>query len=483
MQIPRSQVWAVLGLTGLVSIVTGALFPFAFDDAYISYRITENLFSTGKPYFNLNEAVYTSTSLLYPLWNIIWRSIIGAEWTHHMGAVNGIIQAFTVVWIGYLLFRQSEDSSSWHAGILCMLPLAFGVTQLEFGNSGLETSLYQLSLALSILPKPTAKFGLISGWWLGFIRPEGFLAGWANTLNAVLDKDTSKVKDHIVQGVLAVTLWLIIGYLLFDSIVPQSILAKMNHQIDRTSEIIWGIKQLLFQGGGLYTLLIGLALYVKPNLWKEFRTPAIWLLSYIFFFSVLGAWWPWYVPPMIVPFLYMGGRSGMVLTRAFLKPGLWRGMGLLTVLGYSIYVLSGTIRHLSVSSGAFLKRRSASEVIGKILQQKRLGNANVLLEPLGLIGYYSPQIQFIDYPGLASKEMSDFVRNLSWNLPRGLFDKRMDSAIIAHFRPEMFVLYPREDSAFRLISSLPVKYQIIDSIPYFPADHRFRHMVIYKRID
>ena len=44
------------------------LLPYAFDDAYIHFRIAANLLRHGEPYYNLGQAVLATSS---PLWTVL----------------------------------------------------------------------------------------------------------------------------------------------------------------------------------------------------------------------------------------------------------------------------------------------------------------------------------------------------------------------------------------------------------------------------
>ena len=173
----------------IIPVFTGWLFPFCYDDAYISFRITDHLVDFGKPFFNRDQAVYTSTSIFYPIWNAIWKITFGAGWNDQMGWINGMLQAGTLARIFYLLHKKSASYSSLFISILCIGPLVLGVNQLAIGNSGLETALYQFALAFTLLPSVFREktFSFLP-WLVGFIRPEGFLVGITRMVELVVNK-------------------------------------------------------------------------------------------------------------------------------------------------------------------------------------------------------------------------------------------------------------------------------------------------------
>ena len=78
-----------------------ALYGYAYDDAYIHFRIAENLLETGKPYYNPGEAVMTSTSsgwsvTLFFLFfvfgaNVKYVALLNAAVTTALAAVSSAI--------------------------------------------------------------------------------------------------------------------------------------------------------------------------------------------------------------------------------------------------------------------------------------------------------------------------------------------------------------------------------------------------------
>ena len=62
----RSKNWLIwfiiLCLTGLLIALHVRLSQYAYDDAYIHFRVARNLFENGTPYFNPGEMVKVSTS-------------------------------------------------------------------------------------------------------------------------------------------------------------------------------------------------------------------------------------------------------------------------------------------------------------------------------------------------------------------------------------------------------------------------------------
>lgn len=471
--------FGLLGLAVFATIGLSAIFPYAYDDAFISYRITENFVATGFPFFTIGFPVYTNTSLIYPVWNALWFIALGSDWTKAISIINGLLQALVLLRLAFLFYNKTTTPGVWFLSCLSILPIAMSGTQLATGNSGLETSFYQLILAFGVLPmawKPLA-------WIAGFVRPEGFLMGLAHLISQIwVGKPWLR---YLMWGGGIFSGWLCLSFFWFGTPIPQSILAKSNYDFSRLEQIQNGYKYLFLQGYGFYSLLIGSALFTFPVLRIEFRPLLTWLALYTLFFSLLASWWAWYVPPVLVPIQYMAGRSVM---EWWTSPNfLFKNKtGAASALIVFFLVFAGwefsLARHRKESeSKAFLVRLQSSKRIGAWLSNHVKKQEEVLIEPLGLIGYHSPQVSFLDYPGLSRPEMSKFLHNLEWKIPIQLTDSRTDSAILAHFKPQWLVLFPYEIPAFRRISAFDSLYQSVDSLVYYPPSERFRHAVIFKK--
>ena len=166
--------FCVLVIMGFILIAVK--FPFYFDDAFISFRITENLRSGIGPYLFENQKVYSSTSLIYHFFNLIPAAIHGKQWIDFIPCWNGLMigLSFCICLIKSLNGLRPNYRNVFLV-ILPLLPWLFGYRSFIYGNSGLETGLYMLCLATCLTSEKLRTF---SSWRI-FIRPEGWLAGWA----------------------------------------------------------------------------------------------------------------------------------------------------------------------------------------------------------------------------------------------------------------------------------------------------------------
>jgi hypothetical protein len=116
------------------------------DDAYISFRVAQNLAAGNGMVFNLGEAAYVSTS---PLWVILlaaFRGITGDVILAAavLGTFFEMLAAVSLVWLGTSL-RQGVA-----VGVIAALLLCTNPVFLLSSFGGMETSLYLYLICLSL---------------------------------------------------------------------------------------------------------------------------------------------------------------------------------------------------------------------------------------------------------------------------------------------------------------------------------------------
>ena len=481
----KNWLWPTIFLSICISaapVAIGIFFYFPFDDAFISFRITENLVENGNALYNSGTKLYTSTSLIYPFWNAIWYQLLGKSWIYDVAIINGILQSIAVSRALYPILREANSYKASFFVLLAVCPLCLNLTHLVYGNTGLETGLYQCFLAFTLCSSNTGKLGWISG----FVRPEGFLVGLAGLIGSVIKREsTRKVIAEGLYGILIISIWLILGYILFDAAIPQSIVAKSNYAIDRFAELKSGYLHNFFQGYGFFSFLIASAWFYFPHLQKTFIVPLIWLLINCLFFSIGASWWPWYVPPIFIPLIFLSGKSALAWFNYFNSkkalPSFYIPATIIFFIAFATLELTKTLKEAKKMSDAVSLRIKSGKKIGNWLTNNIPKSKTIMLEQLGILGYYSKDVKILDYPGLSSKEMSDYVSSLPWEIPISFEETETDSAVIGHFQTDYLLLFPKEVKAFNRLQKVRKKYVKLDSLPYYPDSEWFKQVVIFKK--
>ena len=209
----------------LLSFVCVRLLPFAFDDAYIHFRIAENFLRFGSPFFNFNEPVMSTSSPVWTLLLIITKTIISKG---SLPNAVAIINAFLTVSGGFIWVRiinelmENEFSPKWQLilGIIyvgIMLPSCAGLMEAPLALLLLGSSIY-----LIIKKK-------LAGWVLLvltlFVRLESvvffFIFG-----SAYIFKHPRKAAQFFLITAMTFCVIGAIVYFYFGTILPNTMNAK-----------------------------------------------------------------------------------------------------------------------------------------------------------------------------------------------------------------------------------------------------------------
>lgn len=476
-----------------ILVILGFKYPFYFDDAFISFRITQNFVTYGKPFFDISQNVNTSTSLLYPFWNVAWAILFGENWIENIPIVNGILMAFA---FGVCCHRVNQWSADFPPllvllGCGFMLPIFLDFRNVLYGNSGLETSLYLVLISILAIPSPKmANRFPVFAWWLILLRPEGLLVGIGRCIpNLISNRNDNGLRSSLFWAFVSVFIWFLAGTILFESPIPQSLLAKSLHSINRLEEWKKGLGYILFVNHPIELAASILSFWLLPKIRIILVGPLSFLILYITFFSGIGAWWPWYVPPIFIPCAFIAGISAVgLLNLASEKITTKRNqiigfLGLLLVVsGWTFFETYSLSKKLSDASMAYQKRNRASEKIGEYIFKNISTEKQILLEPIGLIGWYCQFNHFIDYPGLSNPKMTTYLEKRDQKIPHRLTDFKTDSAILTHFEPDYLLLWREEKIQFDKIPEFGIQYWEKEKLPYFPEDQRMDSVWIFEKL-
>jgi len=315
---------------------------YAFDDAYIHFRIAENLLFYGEPYFNRGERVMVTSSPVYTLVLTFLFAVFGVS---KVGPVffNSLI--VTLCCCVYSLLAKSLLSRKNIVIDLLVSILVFVVlfnssaglmeTPLALLLFGIGTLLYQKDRSVAMLP-----FGLAI-----FVRLELVVAFALIVLHAVTYK---KVRSwswiaNVCIAVLPPLLW---TFYSFGTLIPNTIAAKNalyslepNESFLMISANYFGI----WDGAGILALLsllwflISVAIvcfyFKSSDNFRHKQTPLILgmfslglliMIAYIWKSTVI---FPWYSALYTLPLIYSlflmaysGGRVPMLLFFCLCSP-------------------------------------------------------------------------------------------------------------------------------------------------------------------
>jgi hypothetical protein len=149
----------------------------------------------------------------------------------------------------------------------------------------------------------------------------------------------------------------------------------------------------------------------------------------------------------------------------------------------SLFTLNKTLSQLEKQSEAISIRLENGKKIGFWLNNNIPHDKNILLEPLGIIGYFGRHVNILDYPGLTSPKMSKFIHKKNEKIPVYMTSSSLNSKIVENFKPDYIMCREAEEISFKSGRFFFENYELKDSLNYFPPVFEYRKVNIYRLKD
>lgn len=419
---------AALALATFFTYVTSLqLHRQQWDDAFITYRTAKNFWLGHGAVYNLGSDVKTCTSLLNPVLASLAFSASDDEAAIQMLDVYDLALYIVSLWLAVLLavhIIERVTSRPLHWLWPPLILLFFASRQAIM--LGMETQLYMVFVLGSfylyiVREKPVLGFAI--GCLALFVRPDGILVPMSLFATALF-VDREKIGPMVLIGLAMVGAYLGITYFAFHEILPHTAAVKSLLFPDRWVEI-QRLYYLFIKPNLLETLPNFAILLAAPMLATKGRHLAFlaWGVLYLMFFTATATWWSpfgWYQVPAIFYFQILGAVSvGILATHvsALLARGQKAHWEIAARLGLVLFAIGFSGATYSKMSTPATKKHIRQEAniqyakeIAQFLKQNVPKSQSVILEPLGIIGFYSWPVTFKDWPGLTSKEVLKCVK-------------------------------------------------------------------------
>lgn len=457
------------------------------DDALIVMRVARNLAEGRGFVYNEGQRVLAVTSPLYTLAAAgIW-SLCGESALIVARALGAVADAGTAVIVAALASRVGHLTAALVAG----LTYALVSTVVLPVTSGLETGLYTLSIALTFLAmeKNQAILAAASASCAVLLRPDGLIL--LAIVFAVITWNTRKIpfKAILIAGAI-LSPWALFSLYYFGSPIPQTIVAKAL--LARSAGQQWGFILAKFFLGGVPRIAVGAlcvtgaALVIRGREPSRLGTVLLWGACYIAAFSTAGVWWPWYLPPAVIPYAMLTGIGAAAVFRwARARWGLREGMAGVVMAAGLLLMAGQTVAHARDARYGAALYKSQRKEIASWIDRCSAGKASVFIEPMGMVGFFVHRpIQ--DYPGLASREVTAALSRLGRRVPGKPNDPQVVGAILAGVRPDILVLRRDEYAAVSRVAS-QAGYRLAHVVDATAAGARqfpdYQSMFILQRAD
>ena len=229
----------------LCVFISMRLLPFAYDDAYIHFRIAENFAQYGKPYFNISDKVMATSSF-------VWTSLLSMfalfklNLPKTVAIFNSLVAVFgSLVWIN--LFPKTKSNFSYLIlsiffqilYVFVLLPSLVGLMETPF-------AILILGLSINLIIRKR-KIGWVLLAVTIFLRYELIIFAIALII-LELSKNTTKSNKlkNITSFMSTIILFCLILMFYYSSIFPNTISAKnIVYQIN-FSRIVVNFENAIF---------------------------------------------------------------------------------------------------------------------------------------------------------------------------------------------------------------------------------------------
>lgn len=439
-----------------VRIIPG---PRIIDDAYITFRYSQNFLSGNGLVYNPGEAVLGTTTPLYALLisliALFFRGSL-APYPQLALGINAFADGFTCL----LLMKLARRLGFPRAGTIGALLWALSPMSVTFAIGGMETSftilllmgsLYMYSIHRPVATALLAAFSLLS-------RPDTLIA----ILPLIVARGISSIRNRsrlislveVLAFGVPLLIWGLIGYQFYGSPIPQSVSAKtVAYNLPNDAALIRLLQHYAtpFQGNlvlGRFYIAFGLLLFPALSIfgWRQvlkengYLWPlALYPLVYFLIFSIANPLiFRWYlVPPL--PLYILGIVVGLAtLAKGLRQPLILSGFSLIflvfTINAWTLKLDHGPAR--PAPEMAYIKLEELYIQAVSDLKPNIKKGETIAAGDIGAIGYYS-QVPILDMVGLISPQTSEY-----FPLPEDKYviNYAIPAQLVLDFKPDYLIM-------------------------------------------
>lgn len=387
------------------------------EDAFITWRVAQNLLDYGVIGFNGDTRISASTTHLYVFVSYIFNLIFGKEnFIIPILIFNSILFTIGSLFLSHLLLKNS-----WHKAIFIFLigilppAIKISILGMEYGI------LFFLEMALLYYGfKQNKKWALlVLPVLIMFTRIDTVIfLGITFLVDVFWNK---KLRwNYIFGGILGVSVSLAFNWFYFGEVVNNTIAAKKlayDHNFTFAQNLhyfnisygnFWGMLKLPgdFNPFTILVLVFELLCFIYLIRQNEKRNYFLWIIflfgwvkQFIFLSQKSLFDWYYWVPQILlfVPVL-------IFILEQKVKRGLW--LSLLIICYILPMLVFQTIHSIATGNGEWNYRRKIGLFLNNYEKDK---NQWILLEPAGYIPYFSG-LKTIDEVGLVDKKIQEEIK-------------------------------------------------------------------------
>lgn len=433
-----------------------------WEDALILDFVTRNAWlGQGLTHQTSELPIQSFSSVVWMLFSLIGNSV--GQGVFFLKLIS-LLATVTTIWFAYLIALRWGINKP---GIILILGfLSFEQIQVTFGMAGMESQFATAFVLMGIwtLVEQRPVLLMLTATTAPLVRPELFFWSLLVVVIYILRPKLITIRA-IAISVTPLILWLVFATYYFGTFIPQTVTAKSLIGSTNVSKggIVNGINASLnsweriapyfsnyFATNGLIPRSVGiwivaaLALLFILGVIRISKVSFLWAIPalmvpifvlYVGFFNISN-YQMWYVPPFsAVLILYAGVAFNLFPKVAISVKYL---LSCVLVVTYLLPAMSYFQHEALVQSDIDEGVRQTTGIqLNKLLD----ADQTVILEPLGFMGSEINIGAIIDYPGLASRIMTDSLRFLA------VSDRNMASAV-REIQPDFVVVRESEWESF-----------------------------------
>lgn len=426
---PRQKKTHLLIFLALIITISHQLlfFNWTNDDAFISYRYTENLCDGQGLVFNSGEKVEGYSNFLWIIllapFNLLGLSPLWLSKT--------ISFCITLLLI-FLMYRTALDFGlDEFTSCLCALTLSFSSSLAYFSMSGLETVFYGFLLLLCVFlnetyeKEPNEKplfilYGVLLA--VALTRPEGLLFLLISSAYHLLKKIITLKGIRLIK-ILKIQIlffsiysfFIFLRYRYYSDILPNTFYAKPKGTFVEQGYSAFFINFTNALLSGSFLLIPVLFLLVKKKSFSKYLYPLLFCIGQLIFMTYAGDWMAlgrFFLPvlPLILILFFSllsilksnHQKANLNLVRKFLYI-----MAIVALAGLNLFQTYKTLANKDIYP--YLVMNSSRLIrVGKWLKQNFPPETVITLRRQGAIPYYS-KMKSIDILGLTEREIAKTI--------------------------------------------------------------------------
>jgi hypothetical protein len=479
--------------------------PRTIDDAFITFRYAQNLLDGHGLVYNPGEAVLGTTTPVYALLMTGLGLLFGGGQVPFPTislVANALVDSVTCL----LLVKLGETLGYRRAGLSAAMIWAIAPYSVTFAIGGMETSLFVLMMVSTLYLHSTNRPILASFFAaLGVLtRPDALLFIMPLIFERLRQIGMHWRRRRQLQNTAAgeiaafggpLTIWAVIGFIVYGNPIPHSILAKVaayrlpaDAALTRllqhygTPFLGHDVLGIWWIGAGLLIyltlFLIGASGVVQKNIhtWPLFAFPWIYLIAYAMANPLIFRWY--LTPPL--PFYFLGILIGVERIGNRWKPpavlAIFTALTFLSTLtGWTLHPDHGPKNpapEMAYIKLELLYQRAAEEL------QDQIGPDQVLAAgDIGALGYYTGA-RILDTIGLISPQSLPY-----YPIPASMYEINyaIPVDLILESNPDFFVTL--EVYIRRTLLSTEAFNQRYELLERFETDiYSSEGMLIYQRV-